>query len=105
MFHWGTSGLTKQSSAEMSRNHHVGGGGKKPSFSIFIFLILICLNPDLTHPETQSIFSPAASAPFMGNCKVAEQEEQFCNVAVSILFTVPPLLKPRIVLMFNHIKN
>lgn len=37
--------------------------------------------------------------------KVAEQEEQFCDIAVSIFFTGLLLLKLRIVLMFNHIRN
>lgn len=64
MFPQGTSGLTKQSLAEMSQNHH-DGGKRNSVYPHLLLILLICSSPDLMHPKTQSIFSPAASALFM----------------------------------------
>lgn len=101
MLPWGTSELTKQSLTEMSRDHHNGGGGLH-FFLYLLLILLICSNPDSMHPKTQSIFSPAASAPFMGDWKSCRARR---TIAVSIFFTGLLLLKLRIVLMFNHIRN
>lgn len=45
------------------------GGGTSIFFPYLLLILLICSNPDSMHPKTQSIFSPAASAPFMGDWK------------------------------------
>lgn len=80
-------------------------GGKEPlffpifcSFFLFVPVPILCI-------QTQ-VFSLRPSLLYLWVIeKVAEQEEQFWDIAVSIFFTGLPLLKPRIVLMFNHIRN
>lgn len=66
MFPQGTSGLTKQ-----LRWVGIITMGRKKNFRFFHLLLihLICSNPDLMHLKTESIFSPAAPAPFMGDWK------------------------------------
>lgn len=104
MFPRGTSELTKQSLPEMSWNHHDGGGGKTLSFSIFSSFLFVSI--PIGCIQRHKVFSLRLPLLHLWVIeKVAEQEEQFSNIAVLIFFTDLPLLKPRIVLMFNHIRN
>lgn len=90
----------------MSRNHHDGGGGKElPFFFIFSSFVLFVPIP-IWCIQRQKVFSLRLPLLHLWVIeKVAEQEEPFCDIAVSIFFTGLPLLKPRIILMFNHIRN
>lgn len=105
MLPWGTSELTKQSLTEMSRDHH-NGGGEPPFFSPIFSSFFLFVPIPIRCIQRHKVFSLRLPLLHLWVIeKVAEQEEQFCDIAVSIFFTGLLLLKLRIVLMFNHIRN
>lgn len=80
------------------------GGGKTLSFSIFSSFLFVSI--PIGCIQRHKVFSLRLPLLHLWVIeKVAEQEEQFSNIAVLIFFTDLPLLKPRIILMFNHIRN